>query len=122
MKSRLIAKLVSALFLPLALHAVIPSAAAVERPVKLLGDPAPASSGTRNIVITPDTKHVNVTGGEVINFIVGNKIFTWSFFVGEGISSFDLNQIAPPGMLDHVVTAYIARDPRYMGGNNNRSR
>ncbi|RJG08064.1 hypothetical protein D3870_13390 [Noviherbaspirillum cavernae] len=91
---------------------------AMEPPVKLLGDPAPASSGTRTIVITPDTRHVNVTGGEVVNFAVGDKMFTWSFFVAAGISSFDLNRIAPPGMLDHVVTAYVARDPRYIGGGN----
>ena len=92
------------------------SCANTPRPVKLLGDPAPASAATQTIVITPTTRAVNVTGGDIVNFIVGDKSFAWTFFVAKGVYSFDLNQIAPAGILDHQVTAYIAPDPRYIGG------
>lgn len=82
----------------------------------LLGDPAPVAAATRTIVIAPDTRWVNVTGGDIVKFVAGNKTFAWNFDVGAGTSSFDLNRVAPPGMLDHKVTAYVAPDPRYIGG------
>jgi len=81
----------------------------------LYGNPVPPSSGARTIVINPDTRHVNVEGGEVINFRVGDKIFSWSFFVAQSVHTFDLNQIAPPGLLDHKVSVYVSPDPRYWG-------
>jgi hypothetical protein len=81
--------------------------------IGLFGDPMPPWSGFRNIVIKPGTKHVNVEGGEVINFIIGDKIFSWSFFVARSVSSFDLNQVAPPVLLDHQVIAYAVPDPQY---------
>ncbi|MFD2274401.1 CzcE family metal-binding protein [Undibacterium arcticum] len=48
-------------------------------PVKLLGDPASATAGERTITITPDTRYVNVEGGQTVNFDVGGKTFTWTF-------------------------------------------
>lgn len=83
--------------------------------IDLLGDPALPSAAARTIVITPDTKWVNVTGGEIVKFIVGDKTFAWNFDVGVTISSFDLNQVAPPGALNHAVVAYVAPDPLYLG-------
>ena len=47
---------------------------------------------TRTIVIKPNTSYVNVTGGEVIRFEVGDKSFLWNFN-GPG-SSFDLARVA----------------------------
>jgi hypothetical protein len=41
----------------------------------LLGDPAPVYAATRTIVITPDTEYVNITGGEIIRFVVNDKSF-----------------------------------------------
>jgi hypothetical protein len=59
-------------------------------PDELLGDPVPAAApAERTIAITPDTKYVNVEG--------------------------DLNKVAPPGLLDHPVTAYVSPNPMYMG-------
>lgn len=81
----------------------------------LLGDPAPAAAAVRTIVITPDTRWVNVEGGEIINFIVGDKSFAWNFYVGFTVSSFDLNLVAPPGLLQRPVIAYVSPDPRYRG-------
>ena len=78
----------------------------------LLGGPGAASMITRTIVIKPETRYVNVTGGEIIRFEVGDKSFVWNFS-GQR-SSFDLARIAPPSVLDHKVTAYVAPNPMYL--------
>lgn len=88
----------------------------IEQPISFLGDPAPVNAATSTIAIRPDTKWVNVTGGDVVRFRVGDKDFAWAFNVATGISAFDLNRVAPAGMLDHRVIAYVAPDPRYIGG------
>jgi hypothetical protein len=64
---------------------------------------------TRTIVVRPDTRYVNVTGGEVIRFQVGDRSFVWSF--NGTRTSFDLARVAPPSTLDHKVTAYVAPNP-----------
>jgi hypothetical protein len=105
--------LVSAvLALTLSLSA-LPSLAARQIPLKLLGDPAPAAAAERTIKITPRTKHVNVERGEIVRFDSGGTVFAWDFNTAETVLSFDLNRIAPPGTLDHKVTAIIAPNPDY---------
>lgn len=84
----------------------------------LLGNPAPVSAATRTIVIAPDTRYVNVIGGETIKFVVGDKSFAWTF--DGAYSAFDLNQTAPAGMLDHKVTAYVAPNPLYINEHEHR--
>ena len=79
--------------------------------IALLGDPASPAWATRTIAIYPDTRYVNVTGGEVVKFTVGDKSFAWNF--NGRPSSFDLNAVAPPGVMDHKVKAYIAPNPLY---------
>ena len=79
--------------------------------LNLLGETAPAATAVRTITITPDTRYVNVQDGQAVNFDVGGKTFTWAF--NGPVASFDLNRVAPPGLLDHVVTAYVAPDPLY---------
>jgi hypothetical protein len=81
----------------------------------LLGDLSPPAAAQYTIVIRPDTKYVNIGGGDTVKFIAGNQTFTWIFNVGQTVASFDLNQIAPPGMLNHRVIAYVTPDPRYTG-------
>jgi len=76
----------------------------------LLGSAATLAMATRTIVIRPETSYVNVTGGEIIRFDVGNKSFVWNF--NGRPSSFDLARIAP-GLLDRKVTAYVAPNPMY---------
>jgi hypothetical protein len=78
----------------------------------LLGDPAPVSAATRTIVIAPDTRYVNVIGGETVKFVVGDKSFAWTF--DGAYPSFDLNQTVAAGTLDHKVTAYVAPNPLYI--------
>lgn len=83
--------------------------------VDLYGMPASPSAAVRTIVITPDTRYVNVEGGEIIRFVSGGKEFGWHFFVARTVGAFDLNEVAPPGTLDRPVRAYITPDPRYIG-------
>ncbi len=82
----------------------------------LYGSPAPPEAATRTIVIFPNTRWVNVTGGEIVRFIVGDRIFTWNFNASSVVNNFDLTEVAPPGVFDHPVQAYLAPDPRYIGG------
>ena len=81
--------------------------------IALLGDPALPASASRTIAIYPDTRYVNVTGGEVVKFTVGDKSFAWNFNGRPG--SFDLNAVAPPGVMDHRVKAYVAENPLFSG-------
>lgn len=102
-------------FLPSILTALLATACATSpTPLNLLGDPAPPSAATRTIVITPSTRYVNVTGGETIAFLVGDKAFGWSFNGIQNTPAFDLSRAAPAGVLDHKVLAYVAPNPLYM--------
>ena len=91
------------------------SSIAAENRIDLLGDPAPPSAATRTIVINPDNRYVNVEGGQIVKFVVGDRAFAWNFSGSLNVWSFDLTRVAPAGMLDHEVMAYIAPDPRYRG-------
>ncbi len=87
--------------------------------VALYGDPAPLAAATRSIVITPQTRYVNVTGGDIARFVVGQQSFAWNFDGPLEIHAFDLRATAPPGMLDHSVIAYITHDLYRAGGPRN---
>lgn len=66
------------------------------------------------IVVNEATRHVNVTGGQTVRFVVGDQSFTWSFQNGTAnVIPFDLQQIAPKGLLNHAVTTYVADNPLY---------
>jgi hypothetical protein len=80
-----------------------------------LGEPAPAAAANRTIAIGPATKYVNVEGGQTVKFDVGGKTFVWAFDGAENVQSFNLNRVAPAGVLDHVVTAYVSANPLYTG-------
>lgn len=87
------------------LTASVSSFAQSQPRLEFLGDPAPVIAATRTIVITPDTKYVNVTGGETVKFVVGEKSFAWKF--NDRNLSFDLSRTVPSSVLDHQVRAYI---------------
>ena len=105
---------VTATLVPAPAEAPLPEATPARRDaaLDLLGGPASPSMATRTIFIKPETNYVNVTGGEVIRFEVGNKSFVWNF--NGQRSSFDLARVAPPSLLDHKVTAYVAPNPMYL--------
>ena len=66
------------------------------------------------IVVSDATRHVNVTGGSTVRFVVGDRSFTWNFQNGTAhVVPFDLQLIAPQGVLNHPVTAYVADSAAY---------
>jgi hypothetical protein len=97
------------------LAGVLGASNAEEVPTGLYGSLSNASEATRTISIGPGTKHVNVTQGDVVKFVVGSREFTYRF---DNVSTrtFDLQRVAPAGILDHSVTAYVAISPDLKGG------
>jgi hypothetical protein len=81
-------------------------------PLDFLGAAAAPQAAQRTIVITEQTRWVNVEGGEIVRFVAGKRQFTWNFDGPADV--FDLKRIAPPGTLDHTVTAYVAPNPLYL--------
>jgi hypothetical protein len=80
--------------------------------LELLGSLGTPEAATRSVTIRPDTTSLNATGGEIIRFDVGDKNFVWNF--NGKRSSFDLAQVAPPGVLDHKVIVYVRPNPAYV--------
>lgn len=104
--------------LALTLSAVASTLIAAPLQADFLGEPAPSAAAERTIPIGADTKYVNVTEGEAVQFVVGGQTITWDFETAQGVSSLPLNKILPGGTtLDHDVKVYVAPDPRrYRGG------
>ncbi len=75
-----------------------------------LGSPVPVSPNQRGIVLNADTRWVNVSQGEEVRFVAGNTQFSWKFD-GPGARPVDLQQVAPPGILNRPVIAYVAGSP-----------
>ncbi len=86
------------------------SAFAADNHAALLGQAAAPATANRTIIIGPDTAYVNVTRGDVVKFVVGDKTFAWNFGGPSTIGEIELNAIAPPGILNHTVKAYIKRN------------
>ena len=112
------------IFMHLLIVTVLSACAAqrAEVPVSFLGSPIPEAAGEKTIAIRPETKWVNVKGGETYRFVVGDKAFGWAFNAPFGPRSFDLQRVAPPGMLNRPVTAYVKPDPKYNRGDGGNSR
>ncbi|HEY8609646.1 MAG TPA: CzcE family metal-binding protein [Noviherbaspirillum sp.] len=82
-------------------------------PRRLYGSAAPGIEG-RLIIIRPETRYVNVEGGELVRFQVDGQEFGWHFLVARTVHAFDLNDVAPQGLLKHRVRAFVTPDPRYI--------
>jgi len=77
-----------------------------------MGEVVPLSGAVRTIPIGAKTKYVNVTAHETVRFEANGGAFAVSF--AGVLPQFDLTLIAPPGVLDHKVTVYVAPDPLYL--------
>lgn len=72
----------------------------------MYGEPADGAYAERTIVVTPQTKYINVAHREVVKLKVGSQEFAWNF---DGLPrAFELNRIAPDGTLDHPVQVYVS--------------
>ena len=77
------------------------------------GSPVNGSVYDRTIVIRPQTRTINVVQDETIRVVSEKtgKSFVWKFNTG-GFEDVKLNSVAPPGVLDQEVTAYVGdRNP-----------
>jgi len=82
----------------------------------LLGDVVPASAATRTVQIKPGTTSVTVVHGETVRFVDAGRQFAFDFDGARHSAAFDLRLVAPPGLLDHAVTAYVNVNPDDVGG------
>jgi hypothetical protein len=82
------------------------------REMALWGDPAPVTAATRTVVIGPATRYVNAEGGETVKFVSNGQEFAWTFYPETDVY-FELNKVAPRGMLDHRVMASSLPPERY---------
>lgn len=88
----------------------------VQQRADLLGTAIPASAAAHSVVITPDTRWVNVTGGDTVRFVAGGSEFGWDFHVSPLVQVFDLNRVAPHGLLGRPLPVYVDPDPNYTSG------
>lgn len=108
MSSRLLVPAIS-----LTLLTACMSATAVTPRADLLGSPVPPAAATRVVNLSQDTRYVNVIAGDTIRFVNGSGEFAWNFDVSPIVQTFDLNQVAPQGMLGHELRVYVAPNPLY---------
>jgi len=107
-------KLLAPAFAALTLSAASVSAFALTTG-DLYGEPAAGAVASRTIVVTPQTKYINVAHGEVVNLKIGSQEVAWNFD-GVAARSFDLAKIAPEGSLDHKVQVYVENEMQRDGG------
>ena len=104
--------------------ALLGACAPVQQRADLLGMAIPASAAAHSVVITPETRWVNVTGGDTVRFVAGGGEFGWDFHVSPLVHVFDLNRLAPPGVLGRplpqtlpqTLPVYVDPDPNYTSG------
>ncbi len=89
---------------------------AFANPNDLYGEPVESTAATKVINVDHDTSYVNVTGGDVVKFVIRGNEYTWDFDTASNVGEVDLNALLPAGTLHHVVKVYVARDPTYSGG------
>lgn len=111
MKTKLLLPVLTAMTLAAASTAAFAGVTQEQVRGNAMSDGAPAD---QVIVVTEATRHVNVTGGQTVRFVVGGQSFTWNFQNGTAnVIPFDLQLIAPKGLLNHTVTTYVADNPLY---------
>jgi hypothetical protein len=100
-------------------------AEAALQPSDLFGEAAQAPSlehatitaaANRTIIVTGESKWINVQHFEVIRFVSNGREFTWYFDGLARPTAFDLMQIAPAGFVDHRVTVYVGPSERDFPG------
>ena len=88
------------------------ASAATSSTSSLKGEVVPLSGAMRTIKIDAKTTYVNVTGHETVKFETNGNAFAIRF--ADDLQQFELNQLAPAGVIDHKVTVYVAPDPVYL--------
>ena len=94
--------------------------ASASTPSSSLGEVVPLAGATRTIPIDAKTRFVNVTAHDTVKFVANGNTFAVTFDDSPAAASafvpsaFELEQLAPAGILNHKVRVYIAPDPLYI--------
>lgn len=91
------------------------SSSPMKNTVDIYGSTVPVAAATRQIALTPDTKWINVTRGESVNFVAGAKSFAWNFYTLRSEANFDLSEIAPKDINMQQIRIYVAKKPGESG-------
>jgi len=67
----------------------------------------------RVVNLDADTKYVNVTNGDTVQFVQQGKTFTFHFDTYPNVTEVDLKKIAPSGFDAGAVEVYVASNPLY---------
>jgi hypothetical protein len=74
-----------------------------------IGQLVQTDSVDRTIGVDAATRHVNVTQGEKVKFVVSGREFVVAF---DGVAQdIDLRELAPQGALDHPVRTHVGVSP-----------
>src|SRR5262245_1529177 len=85
----------------------------------LYGSPIPADGPVNKVIrVDANTRSVNVNQDDTVRFVVsgpgGEKTFAWHFVTSA--LAVDLGTIAPAGLIERKLFAYLAPNPYRCGG------
>lgn len=103
MQKRSVFVVLAGLSMAVAAHAAVPT--------RLVGDASTPAMATQTVVLTPTTDTVNVDWGQTVDFKLNNQQFAFDFDGVREASRINLQRVAPAGLLDHPVYAYVQDFP-----------
>ena len=69
------------------------------------GEAVPGQPAPRSLLLSPSTRYINVTNGDVLELVYNEHRIVWRF---DGITSaFNLQEILPADLVDHRVMVYV---------------
>jgi hypothetical protein len=77
------------------------------------GTAVASGPASQRITVGPDTRSVNVTDGDVVEFVIGGQSYLWHFQTFPNVNILTLDQIIPAA---RGVKVYVARNPLYKNG------
>ncbi|MHB1668331.1 MAG: CzcE family metal-binding protein [Thiomonas sp.] len=80
-------------------------------PTRLFGNTVPDSAASRVVAITPSTDSINAQWGRSIEFKDHGKSFAYEFDGPRADARVNLERVAPAGMINHPVYAYVGGFP-----------
>ena len=87
----------------------------VETPSRFRGEVVPPRYASRTVQIGSTTRYVQVEQFETVRFVGNGREFGFRFDGPQSVRSFNLQRVAPQGMLERPVFAQIELDDRYLG-------
>jgi len=77
----------------------------------------PDTAQTERVVeIRPGARWANVTNGQTVKFVVGDKSFKFHVWTMPNVNAFDLDKIAPTDVKAAGIKVYVAGSAQYQAG------